>query len=301
MEIHESLLRAVELVEKSLQEKIDYDKIAYEACFSRYHFQRLFSAAFNMPLGEYIRRRRLSLAGRELKAGESVLSCALKYGYDAPESFSRAFLRFHGVPPSKAKNSPLRFQGKLGICDIYQGDQTFMQTCTVKQMPPVKLCGFSKRFLGAPYGQERFEQESEFFSSTRAKQWLLIGACSETERSRDYCAVLNADEEGYDFFLGYALDDWSREALFDPKRSGIDCIDKFGLSVLDVPAATYAVFETKRQEKFYPVREYSLLRSAIVSFLPENGFVLTNSPELCIYHGRGEARYVEIGIPVEKR
>ncbi len=300
MELAEGLLRALDLIEEELTEPIDFEKVASAAHYSRFHFARLFSAAFCMTPGEYVRFRRLSLAGRELAAGKKTLETALKYGYESPESFGRAFFRFHGVLPSKAKGAPLRFQRKLRKTDIYQGDPNSMQNCTIRQTSALTLVGFRKRFHGVPFGDERFEQESEFFSSTRAKQWLLIGACPEKERGKDYCAVLNADEEGYDFFLGYALDEWTRKALFDPAISGVDFLDRFGFETLCIPAALCAVFETERQDKFYPVRSFAALRTAIVSYLPENGFVPANAPELCIYHGRGEARYVEIRMPVEK-
>lgn len=57
-----------------------------------------------MTLGEYIRGRRLTLAAQELSVGDArVMNLALKYGYDSPDSFARAFTRFHGISPSAAR------------------------------------------------------------------------------------------------------------------------------------------------------------------------------------------------------
>lgn len=72
---------------------------------SSFHFQRVFGILCGFSLGEYIRMRRLSLAGEELSRGNAkIIDAALKYGYDTPESFSRAFARFHGITPSEARH-----------------------------------------------------------------------------------------------------------------------------------------------------------------------------------------------------
>ncbi len=96
--------RAINYVEAHITEPIDYDEVAKQAYSSSFHFQRVFGVLCGFTLGDYIRMRRLSMAGNELSSsGVRVVDVALKYGYDSPESFSRAFTRFHGVPPSRAK------------------------------------------------------------------------------------------------------------------------------------------------------------------------------------------------------
>ena len=98
--------RAVDYVEAHITEPIDYEEAAKQAYSSSFHFQRVFSILCGFTLGDYIRMRRLSLAGNELaSSGIRVIDAALKYGYDTPESFSRAFTRFHGVTPSQAKHA----------------------------------------------------------------------------------------------------------------------------------------------------------------------------------------------------
>lgn len=96
---------AIDYVEENLTGEIDYEEAAKRACSSPFHFQRVFGILCGFSLGDYIRMRRLSLAGEELSKGEAkIIDIALKYGYDTPESFSRAFTRFHGIAPSEAKH-----------------------------------------------------------------------------------------------------------------------------------------------------------------------------------------------------
>lgn len=97
--------RAIDYIEENLAGEIDVDRAAARAYSSAFHFQRVFSILCGYTVGDYVRMRRLTLAGTELaKSDKKVIDVALKYGYDTPESFSRAFTRFHGIPPSAAKN-----------------------------------------------------------------------------------------------------------------------------------------------------------------------------------------------------
>lgn len=88
----ERMNNAMGYVETHLSEDIDFDQVAKIACCSTYHFQRMFSFITSVPLSEYIRRRRLTLAAFELQQSDAkVIDTALKYGYESPEAFSRAF------------------------------------------------------------------------------------------------------------------------------------------------------------------------------------------------------------------
>ena len=96
--------RAIDYVEAHITEDLDYNEIARQSCSTAYHFQRMFGLLCGYTLGEYIRNRRLTLAGGELASGDvKVIDTALKYGYDNPDSFARAFTRFHGITPSQAR------------------------------------------------------------------------------------------------------------------------------------------------------------------------------------------------------
>lgn len=96
---------AVDYIESNLADEISYDKAAQIACCSTYHFQRMFSFITDVPLSEYIRRRRLTLAAFALQTSNiKVVDVALKYGYESPEAFSRAFKNLHGVMPVSARD-----------------------------------------------------------------------------------------------------------------------------------------------------------------------------------------------------
>ncbi|MCM1286377.1 MAG: helix-turn-helix domain-containing protein [Acetobacter sp.] len=92
------LQNAINYIEENLTEDIDYERVASESGFSNFYFQRIFGVLCGCSFGEYIRNRRLTLAGNELSsANKKVIDTALKYSYDPPESFARAFSKFHGI------------------------------------------------------------------------------------------------------------------------------------------------------------------------------------------------------------
>ena len=108
--IREGVREAIAYIEAHLTEEMDVHDVAARAYVSAFHFQRIFSAMCGMPLGEYIRARRLTLAAQELTRGGKVIDAAMKYGYDSPDSFARAFRRFHGVLPSQAGKPGIRLR-----------------------------------------------------------------------------------------------------------------------------------------------------------------------------------------------
>ncbi|WP_278537885.1 AraC family transcriptional regulator [Fusobacterium varium] len=105
MEWIERLNEAVEYIETNLENKIDYVEASKIACCSVYHFQRMFSYIAGVTLGEYIRRRKMTKAAFELQRSNiKILELAVKYGYDSPTSFNRAFQSIHKISPSVARN-----------------------------------------------------------------------------------------------------------------------------------------------------------------------------------------------------
>lgn len=118
----QGIQNAVRYIEDNITEELDYDDIAGRACVSSFHFQRAFGILCGFTLGEYIRNRRLTLAGMELSSGNAkVIDVAVKYGYDSADSFTKAFSRFHGISPSCARKegaslksvAPLKIKFKL--------------------------------------------------------------------------------------------------------------------------------------------------------------------------------------------
>lgn len=97
----EGIQSAISYIEDNITERLAISDIAAKAYVSEYHFQRIFRILCGFTVGEYIRNRRLTIAAQELSSTDSkVIDIALKYGYDSPDSFARAFVRFHGVSPS---------------------------------------------------------------------------------------------------------------------------------------------------------------------------------------------------------
>lgn len=111
-------------MEEHLTESMDIEDIAGKAALSPFYYQRIFGALCGMTVGEYIRARRMTLAAQELAGSEEkVIDVATKYGYDSPDSFSKAFQRFHGITPSQARESgaPLRSFAPLHIKITLEG------------------------------------------------------------------------------------------------------------------------------------------------------------------------------------
>ena len=104
--IAEKLNMIIDYIEEHLTEEINRDEIARIACCSYYDVGRTFSLLSGIGISDYIRKRRLTQAGIELKHnGARVVDVALKYGYDSPISFARAFQAFHGFNPSLANRT----------------------------------------------------------------------------------------------------------------------------------------------------------------------------------------------------
>ncbi len=101
----ERMNRSMNYIEQNLSNEIDAKEVARLACCSEYHFPRMFSSITGFTLSEYIRRRRLSQAAFELQNDNfiRIIDLALKYGYDSPDAFSRAFKSLHGVTPTEAR------------------------------------------------------------------------------------------------------------------------------------------------------------------------------------------------------
>lgn len=103
--------KGIDYIEDHIMEELDYSMIAKVAYSSNFHFQRIFSILCGFTVGEYIRYRRLSLAGKELfETNSKIIDIALKYGYDTPESFTKAFTRFHNVTPTAARKSDVKLK-----------------------------------------------------------------------------------------------------------------------------------------------------------------------------------------------
>lgn len=100
----EGFQASIDFIEQNLTEALDIEAVAAKAALSPFYYQRIFGALCGMTVGEYIRARRMTRAAQELVGSAArVIDVAVKHGYDSPDSFARAFQRFHGLSPSQAK------------------------------------------------------------------------------------------------------------------------------------------------------------------------------------------------------
>ncbi|MCD7752658.1 MAG: AraC family transcriptional regulator [Lachnospiraceae bacterium] len=293
---------AIDYIEDHITEDLDYDVIAARGFSSGYHFQRIFSLLCGMTLGEYIRNRRLSLAGAELAAGKiRVIDAALKYGYESPDSFAKAFHKFHGISPSAARmnGSSLKSFSRLTFKISLEGGS--LMDYRIEEKKEMILTGFKTHFTGAPYGKEREAQEEELFVTTRGKQWLLSGAASADNKDA-HCVMTNITDEGYDYYYCHLLDDWEREHLHDYSVMGMN-VEGLGLENIVIPQATYIIFETKDAgNSIHELFELLGRRVQILTeWMPDMGFELAPAPELVVYHWMPRAeRRIEVWMPVKK-
>jgi AraC family transcriptional regulator len=124
IQVLDRLNQAMEYIERHLDQRIEGAELARIAATSEYHMRRLFSALAGMPLSEYIRRRRLTVAGAEVLAGDrTLLDIAVRYGYGSAEAFARAFRAMHGVGPGEARRTgaPLRSQPRMSFRLVVEG------------------------------------------------------------------------------------------------------------------------------------------------------------------------------------
>ena len=297
------LQRAIDYIEDNLTETIDYETVAAQSFSSSYHFQRVFSILCGFTVGEYIRNRRLSLAGTELATSDAkVIDVALKYGYESPDSFAKAFRKFHGILPSQARNngSILKSYSRLVLKFSLEGGT--IMNYRIETKPQMTLLGYKRHFDGMPYDELRCKQEENFFVTTRAYQWMLKGISKD--KLSDYCVLTDMDDDGYDFYIAAAADKYELDNLYNSDVTGIDFMDKFGFEELIIPERTYAVFETEKQKT--PITEYFDIRRQIAAeWLSNEEYQMINAPELAVYHwgtcGGYTGRTVEIWIPIEKK
>jgi len=223
MEWAEAISKAVEYIENHITEEITVEDVANEVYISPFYFQKGFSLLCGFTIAEYIRNRRLSLAGNELATSEKkVIDIAMKYGYDSPDSFTKAFTRFHGVTPSMVqKNSEmLKTFAPLKIKVSMEGG--YIMDYKIVKKEEFAVMGKTKTFSyeGAKDVIPKFWQE--FYQDGNGK--YVCGMFG-----------VNIDEQmGQDTFE-YMIAD-----MYNPLKEIPD-----GFVVKTIPAFTWAVFPCK--------------------------------------------------------
>ena len=291
---------AIHYIEEHITEELDYGQIAKESFSSAFHFQRVFSILCGYTLGDYIRSRRLTLAGLELaNTREKVIDVAYKYGYDSPESFNKAFQKFHGISPSQARGDGVMLKSfsPLSIKVSLEGGS--IMNYKIEEKPAMLLTGYKRRFTGSP--NDKQDQDHNFACETRLEQAILEGLCREHETI--YQVLTNFDADSYDFFFAYQFPHW---ALKDLDEMPVDIQSRF--ENVHVPAGQYLVCETERCQ-FPTAKMDELRRKAVSEWLPTSGCELRDAPEIGVIHWFWEegndklnhSRYCELWLPIVRK
>lgn len=281
MEWMERLNEAVSYIEEHLTEEMDYGQLGKIAGCSAYHFQRMFGYMANIPLSEYIRRRRMSLAAIDLQdKQQTVLSVALKYGYQSPTAFNRAFQSVHGIAPSLVRGEgisvksfpPLLFQITIkGVEEMNYRMET---------KDAFRIVGISKPLHKEV--EENFKtvpgmwQEAATggtipklagLMDARPMGLLGVSVCDDEEQWRYFIAVSSTKDAGE--FEEYM-----------------------------VPAASWAIFSGTGTSQ--SIQE--LERRIVTEWLPSSGYEYANAPDIEVYLNADpmNAQY-EVWIPVVKK
>lgn len=293
--------KAIDYIEEHLIDEVDCEVVAKQSFSLSYHFQRVFSILCGYTLGEYIRNRRLMLAGAELASGKiKVIDVALKYGYESPDSFAKAFQKFHGITPSQARSdgAVLKSFSRLSIKIILEGGS--MMNYRIEEKDEMVLTGYKRHFTGTP--AERFKQESDFYVSTRANQYILKGLAHDCDTQ--YSIMTNYSDDGYDFYIASKLDECSTKNL--DKELGVDEAKRF--ETIMIPRQLYLICETERAK--YPTMLFEdVRRKAVTEWLPSSEYQLADTLELSVSHwffqcgndSVSKSRYIELWISIEKK
>ena len=182
----EGMQASIDFIEGHLTESLDIGEIAGKAALSPFYFQRIFGALCGMTAGEYIRARRMTLAAQELASSEiRVIDAAMRYGYDSPDSFAKAFQRFHGIAPSAAREpgAPLRSFAPLHIKITLEGGK--MLDYRIVEKAPFTIVGFKRRFNT----DTCYEEIPKFWNEwTRDMHGLkgVFGVCFDEKDGREF-------------------------------------------------------------------------------------------------------------------
>lgn len=217
----EALNRLLAYVEANLASPMTAAQAAQASGYSSFHMQRIFSTFAGMTLGEYIRCRRLAEAGALLQKGAAVLDTALRFAYDSPESFCRAFRRFHGVLPSQAQSgAPVKTFTPLHVSLILKGGTTMQYT--IETRGPLTVIGFARRFSFDTSYKEIPKFWTEFFQTGMAEKVIpQLGVCLDCKE----------DTRDFEYIIGQFVD------------GGVEI--HAPLVKRELPAATWAVFTGK--------------------------------------------------------
>lgn len=187
----EGMQASIDYIEENLTEPLEIGVVAGTAGLSPFYYQRIFGALCGMTVGEYIRARRMTLAARELAGTDlKVIDAAMKYGYDSPDSFARAFQRFHGITPSAAKEpgAQLKSFAPLHIKISLEGG--IMLDYRISEKAPFTVIGVKRRFNS----DTSYQEIPKFWN-----EWLAQGENRPVMGSFGIC--IDMDGKNFDYWI----------------------------------------------------------------------------------------------------
>ncbi|MBA6434977.1 AraC family transcriptional regulator [Streptomyces sp. GMR22] len=283
----ERLNEALDHIDARLDQRIEVAELARIAMTSEYHFRRLFSALAGISLSEYIRRRRLTLAGAEVLAGErTLLEIAVRYGYGSGEAFARAFRAMHGVGPGEARRAgaSLSSQPRMSFRLIVEGSSSMRYRVVEKER--FQVVG---RKVRVPLVHEGVNPAiAEFIQGLGQETIRRIAALSDQEPEgilgvSDNLDPSRAEGTELDYYHGVVTGAAAPEDL----------------DTLTVPAGAWAVFENSGP---FPQALQYLWRDVFTQWFPSNPYQSRPGPEILRTRlsQNGARADAELWIPVER-
>ncbi|MFE6159529.1 GyrI-like domain-containing protein [Streptomyces sp. NPDC056486] len=284
----ERLNQAMEHIEGRLDQRIDVAELARTALTSEYHFRRLFSGLAGIPLSEYIRRRRLTVAGAEVLGGErTLLEIGVRYGYSSGEAFARAFRGMHGVGPGEARRggATLQSQPRMSFRLIVEGSSSM--TYKVVEKDAFRVVGRKAR---VPLVHEGANPHiAEFIRGIGRETLRRIESLSEDQEPEGIISV--SDQLHESRAEGTELD------YYHGVVTSADVPDD--MVVLPVVAGAWAVFESAGP---FPLTLQYLWRDVFTQWFPSNPYQSRPGPEILRVRlsDDGARADSELWIPVER-
>lgn len=284
------LNRLVDLVEDTLTEELDVVRLAATLGTTEYHLRRMFSSLAGMPLSEYVRRRRMTVAAAEVVTGSGdLLSIAVRYGYGSAEAFGRAFQSVHGVSPGRARRDggPLRTQPRLTFRLTVEGAHPM--DVRIVSRPAFRLAGHATRVPLVHHGV-----------NPAIQQHVTSLAPQEHQRLKE---LGDAEPHGL-LAVSTDLDPDRREGTELTYLHGVAVTDAVpvpdDLDVIPVAAGSWAVF---RAAGPYPDTLQAVWAATATEWFPSNPWRLRPGPEAVAVLDRADdfsTATVELWLPVEE-
>lgn len=297
MEWLSCIRESIRYMEEHLLTIRDSSEAADAVFVSPFYLQKGFKLMTGYSMTEYIRSRRLYLAALDVLADKgSITDLAFKYGYDTPESFSKAFSRFHGCTPTKLKSNPdkIRTFLPLKITIKIQGGNNM--NYTIEEKAPFRLIGFERSFPYETAYQEIPVFWDEIFKHKIAP--LCIGKAPETELEQAVCRYGIGE-------FGVSIDDMPDTGRFRYLIAGVytqgDVPD--GMTIYEVPALYWAKFSCVGP---LPGALQSVNTKIFSEWLPNNSeYELAAGVSLEWYSSEGKTTDADyesaVWIPVKKK